>query len=151
MRPSACAIYGKRGKIAILGYAKIAAFRSEVPASGLNDTERKGWIRMAQAVHFDAGSFQAARAAGGVLVVDFFATWCMPCKMLGPVIEQLAADYEGKAVVGKVDIDQQRELAEEYRVQSVPTVIIFQDGEPADTLVGARPIDTLKAAIDKLL
>lgn len=75
----------------------------------------------------------------------------MPCKMLGPVIEQLAADYEGRAVVGKVDIDEQRELSEEYHIQSVPTVMIFRDGEPVDTLVGVRPLDVIKAAVDKAL
>ena len=106
---------------------------------------------MAQTVHFDAQSFQAARKAGGVLLADFFATWCMPCRMLEPVIQQLAADYEGRAAVGKVDIDELRELAEEYRVQSVPTVIIFKDGEPVETLVGVRPLDTLKSALDRAL
>ena len=85
------------------------------------------------------------------VVVDFWATWCMPCKMLGPVIEQLAADYEGRAVAGKVDIDEQRELAEEYHIQSVPTVMIFRDGEPVDTLIGVRPLDVIKAAVDKAL
>ncbi len=106
---------------------------------------------MAQTVHFDAQSFQAARKSGGVLLADFFATWCMPCRMLEPVIQQLAADYEGRAAVGKVDIDELRELAEEYRVQSVPTVIIFKDGEPVETLVGVRPLDTLKSALDRAL
>lgn len=106
---------------------------------------------MAEIAHWDVQAFRSALKAGGVLVVDFFATWCMPCKMLAPVMEQLAADYDGQAVIGKVDVDEQRELAEEYRVQSVPTVILFKDGELADVLVGVRPINTLKAAIDKLL
>ncbi len=81
-----------------------------------------------QALHLTAAQFADRKRAGGVLVVDFWATWCMPCKMLGPVIEQLAADYEGRAVAGKVDIDEQRELAEEYHIQSVPTVMIFGMG-----------------------
>ena len=104
-----------------------------------------------QALHLTAAQFADRKRAGGVLVVDFWATWCMPCKMLGPVIEQLAADYEGRAVVGKVDIDEQRELAEEYHIQSVPTVMIFRDGEPVDTLVGVRPLDVIKAAVDKAM
>ena len=113
--------------------------------------DRKDGQEAHAALPLNAARFAELKNAGGVLVVDFWATWCMPCKMLGPVIEQLAADYKGRAVVGKVDIDEQRELAEEYRIQSVPTVMIFRDGDVADTLIGVRPLDVLKAAGDKAL
>lgn len=106
---------------------------------------------MAQALHFDHDGFSEALRQPGVLVVDFWATWCMPCKMLGPVIEQLAGAYDGRAVVGKVDIDEQRALAEQYGIQSVPTVMVFKNGKAEETLVGVRPIDAFKNAIDRLL
>lgn len=70
--------------------------------------------------HFDQKSFDAALAEGKLMMVDFWANWCMPCRMLGPVIEQLAQDYEGKAVIGKVDVDEQGELAMRYGVMSIP-------------------------------
>ena len=79
-------------------------------------------------LHFDQKSFDAALAEGKLMMVDFWANWCMPCRMLGPVIEQLAQDYEGKAVIGKVDVDEQGELAMRYGVMSIPTVIFFKDG-----------------------
>ena len=71
-------------------------------------------------------------------MIDFFATWCGPCKMLGPVMEQLADRYDGKAVVAKVDVDEQRELAIQYRVMSVPTVIFLKDGKEVDRKIGVR-------------
>ncbi len=103
------------------------------------------------AIHFDEQSFDAALAKPGVLVVDFWASWCMPCKMLAPSIEKLAEEYEGRAVVGKVDIDEQEALARRYGVQSIPTVIVFKDGQPAATVVGARPLAAYTAEIDKAL
>ena len=83
---------------------------------------------MANVNHFDSDHFEAALAQPGVVLVDFFATWCMPCKMLAPVIDRLAEEYEGRVVVGKVDVDAEPELAGRYRVQSIPNVAIFRDG-----------------------
>ena len=89
--------------------------------------------------HFDQKSFDAALAEGKLMMVDFWANWCMPCRMLGPDIEQLAQDYEGKAVIGKVDVDEQGELAMRYGVMSIPTVIFFKDGKEIHREVGALP------------
>ncbi len=75
----------------------------------------------------------------GVTLVDFFATWCGPCKMLAPVLEEVAQDVEGKAKVIKVDIDQSPELADEFRIASVPTMMIFKDGNRSETMVGFNP------------
>lgn len=102
-------------------------------------------------VHFTKESFDEALKNNKVVVADFFATWCNPCKMLGPVIEAVANELEGKAVVGKVDVDQASDLAEEYDVMSVPTVHIFVDGKLADTSVGYRPKDALLEQIKKYL
>lgn len=87
--------------------------------------------------------------AKGVTVVDFFATWCMPCKMLSPIIEELARDNAGKAVVAKVDIDLSEDLASEYSVLSVPTIIIFKDGMEVERISGFSQKAKLQNAIDR--
>ena len=83
----------------------------------------------------------------GVTLVDFFATWCGPCKMLGPVLEEIASDLQGKVNVIKVDIDQSPELADQFRISSVPTMILFKDGNRSETMVGFSP----KASIMEVL
>ena len=72
----------------------------------------------------------------GVVMVDFWATWCGPCRMAGPVVDELAKEYEGKVVVGKVDVDGEPELAGKYGVMSIPTVILFKDGAEIGRQVG---------------
>ena len=81
------------------------------------------------------------------VLVDFWATWCGPCRMLAPVIEEIANEYAGKVKVGKVNVDDERELALEYGVSSIPTVMVFQNGEVKETTVGYRP----KEEIEQLL
>ena len=73
------------------------------------------------------------------VLVDFWATWCMPCRMLAPVIEEIASENEGKIKVGKVNVDDEGDLASEYRIASIPTLLIFKNGEIVHTLVGYRP------------
>lgn len=77
------------------------------------------------------------------VIVDFFASWCGPCKMLGPVIEQLSDEYDGKISIGKVDIDENSDLAQKYEVMSVPTVIFFENGEVKHTANGFMPKEQL--------
>ncbi|NLK22089.1 MAG: thioredoxin [Epulopiscium sp.] len=81
------------------------------------------------------------------VLVDFFATWCGPCKMMAPIIDQLSEEMSGKAKVYKIDVDQARDLAAQYSIMSVPTLVFFKDGEVVDQMVGAAPKDKL---IDKL-
>ena len=82
------------------------------------------------------------------VLVDFWAEWCMPCKMLAPVIEKLAADYAGKVSVGKVDTDANREVAVKYQISAIPTVILFRNGQVAQKFVGLRQEKDFKAALD---
>lgn len=78
------------------------------------------------------------------VVVDFFAEWCGPCKMLSPVLESLAPEFEGKLKIVKVDIDQASDVAQEFKVVSVPTIVFFKDGAEVDRMVGFQSADSLK-------
>lgn len=84
----------------------------------------------------------------GVVLVDFFATWCGPCKMLAPVLEQLGEEMSDKVKIVKVDIDQSADLADEFRISSVPTMILFKDNKAVDTLVGFLPKERIKEVIE---
>ncbi len=84
------------------------------------------------------------------VVVDFWAPWCGPCKIVSPTIEELAKDYEGKVVVGKMNVDDNPQTAGTYGVMSIPTIMIFKDGKPVKSLVGAQGKDTYKRAIDEV-
>ena len=82
------------------------------------------------------------------VLVDFWAEWCMPCKMLAPTLEKIAADYVGKVKVGKVDTDANREISLKYGISAIPTVILFKNGQVAQKFVGLRPEKDFKAALD---
>ncbi len=85
------------------------------------------------------------------VLVDMFATWCGPCKMLSPIIEGLVSQYEGKAKIGKVDTDQNPDLAIKYGVQFLPTILLFKNGEVVNKLIGLQDEATLKEELDKLI
>ena len=85
------------------------------------------------------------------VMVDFWAAWCGPCRMVGPIIEQISEEYVGKAVVGKVDVDSNQEFAAKYGVRNIPTVLIFQNGEVVGRQVGVAPKSVYTDAIDSLL
>ena len=82
------------------------------------------------------------------VLVDFWATWCMPCKMLAPVIEEIAAEADGYNV-GKVDVDQEPELAQKYRIMSIPSILVFKNGKVAASTVGVQPKAALKELLNK--
>lgn len=85
------------------------------------------------------------------VLVDFFATWCGPCKMMAPVIEKLAEEYEGKAVIGKMDVEESMDIASRYGIMNVPTLIIFKNGQIADKMIGLQNQNSLKKALDAAL
>lgn len=90
-------------------------------------------------IHFNKETFDKALSEGQLMMVDFWAEWCGPCQMLGPVIESLAEQYEGKAVIGKVNTDEEGELTMRFGVAGIPTVIFFKDGKEIDRKVGVMP------------
>ena len=81
------------------------------------------------------------------VLLDFWASWCGPCRMLAPVVEELAGEFEGKVKFGKVNVDEQPELAMRYGVQSIPTLILFRGGEPVNASVGVVPADSIRAML----
>ena len=101
--------------------------------------------------HFNQASFDAAIAGDKPVLVDFWATWCGPCRMIAPVIEQIGAEYEGRAIVGKVDEDEEPSLAQKFSVMSIPTLIVMKNGKVVETAVGARGKDAVAAMINRHL
>lgn len=85
------------------------------------------------------------------VMVDFWAAWCGPCRMVGPIIDEISGEYEGKAVVGKLDVDANQEFAAKYGVRNIPTVLVFKDGEVVNRQVGVSPKTAYAEALDALL
>lgn len=99
-------------------------------------------------IHFNKEGFDKAIPAAPIAMVDFWAEWCGPCKMLGPVIDQLGEQYEGKALIGKINVDDEGELAQRFGVMSIPTVIFFKDGVEIDRKVGVMPASVYTQVLD---
>ncbi|NDJ27033.1 thioredoxin [Campylobacter sp. MIT 12-8780] len=101
--------------------------------------------------YIELNSSNFAEAKSGVALVDFWAPWCGPCKMLSPVIDQLAEDFEGKAKICKVNTDEERELSEQFDVRSIPTLIFLKDGQVVDQLIGAQSKQAIADKLNSLL
>jgi len=105
----------------------------------------------ANIVTLNSGNFsdEVLKSSEPVLV-DFWAEWCGPCKMIAPVLDELASEYDGRIKIGKVNIDEDQALATQYGVRAIPTLLIFKDGQVAEQLVGMRSKRDLKASLDKV-
>ena len=100
------------------------------------------------ALHFTSETFEQAIAGDKPVLVDFWATWCGPCRMIAPVIEEVAADFEGKALVGKVNVDEEMGLAQRFGIMSIPTLIVMKGGKVVEQAVGARGRADVAAMIE---
>ena len=107
---------------------------------------------MAKPIEVTEETFQATVLENTLpVIVDFWAAWCPPCKILGPIIEEISDDYDGKVIVCKVDVDKNQSLAQKYSIRSIPTVLFIKGGEIKDQVAGALPKDQLIPKIDALL
>lgn len=106
---------------------------------------------MSEIIFTDQNFDQEVLKNSGVAVVDFYASWCGPCKMQAPIIEQLAGEYAGKAKIGKLDVDSSNQTASQFQVMSIPTLIIFKGGQVKERYVGLQTAEKLRAKIDELL
>lgn len=105
---------------------------------------------MGKYIELDMQNFDSVTKSG-LAVVDFWAPWCGPCRMLAPVIDELANDYEGKVAICKVNTDEQDELSAKYGIRSIPTILFMKDGQVVDQMVGATSKQALKDKIDSLM
>ncbi|MCX7913809.1 MAG: thioredoxin [Thermodesulfovibrionales bacterium] len=94
---------------------------------------------------------QKVLKSNGLVVVDFWAAWCGPCRMVAPTIEELAKEYAGRVKIGKLNTDENADIASRYKIMGIPTIMFFKDGKKVDQIVGAVPKQQIKAKIDSLL
>jgi thioredoxin 1 len=106
---------------------------------------------MAHPVHLTDDSFQAHVDSGELLLVDFWAAWCGPCRAIAPLIDELAGEYEGKATIAKVDVDNNPRVAMQYGIRSIPSLLIFKGGKVVDTIVGAVPKNMIADKLNQQL
>ncbi len=102
-------------------------------------------------VNLNGGNFSEVTSGDQPVLVDFWATWCGPCRMVGPILEEIAEEQGGKLTIGKVNVDENQDLANQYQVQSIPTFILFKGGEPKDRMMGAMPKGAFEKFIEKNL
>ena len=102
-------------------------------------------------MHFTSETFEQAIAGAAPVLVDFWAPWCGPCRMIAPVIEDVAAEFDGRAVVGKIDVDEEPGLAQRFGVMSIPTLIVLKDGKVVEQAVGARGKADVAAMLNRHL
>jgi thioredoxin 1 len=108
--------------------------------------------KLGNAITFTDDSFQAEVIESSVpVLVDFWATWCGPCRMVAPIVDELAQEYEGRVKVGKVDVDSEQKIAADFGIRSIPTLLIFKDGKQAEQIVGAVSKNHLVEKLESVL
>ena len=103
---------------------------------------------MAKTVEITDANFEQVINSDKPVLVDFWAEWCGPCKMIGPLVEELASDYDGKAVIGKVNVDENPNVSAKFGIRSIPTLLVFKSGEIVDKQIGAVPKGILAQKLD---
>ncbi len=111
-------------------------------------TKKEGANFPDEPVKLNDSNFQEKLNEYPLVLVDFWADWCGPCKMVEPIIEELAEDLQGKAVFGKVNVDKNKQTASQFQVSSIPTMIVFKDGEVVDRMIGALPKEQIKQKLE---
>ena len=107
---------------------------------------------MANVMEFSTANFETEVVNSDVpVLVDFWAPWCGPCKMIGPIVEELSGEFDGKVKMGKVNVDNNQELAAKFGIRGIPTVMVFKNGEAIHSFVGLRPKEDLAAALNSAI
>jgi len=126
----------------------------EIKRKKLKELTKQGGNKMETEIEVKDGDFNEKvieASKNKPIVVDFWATWCMPCNMLSPTLEKFAKDYKGKFILAKVNVDEARTTAQKYGIMSIPCVKLFKDGKVVDEFIGALPESDVKEWIDKNL
>jgi thioredoxin 1 len=106
---------------------------------------------MAKAIEITDSNFAEIISTDKPVLIDFWAEWCGPCKMIGPIVEELAGDYQGKAIIGKIDVDSNPQVSAKYGIRSIPTLLVFKNGEIVDKQIGAVNKSILAKKLDTQL
>jgi thioredoxin 1 len=129
---------------------ELAKIRAQKIQKILNDSNEQAQIAEEPIILTD-GNFAKEVSANKLLIVDFWAPWCGPCRMVGPIIEALSAEYTGKAAFGKINVDENQVVPSSFGIMSIPTIIIFNHGKEVERLVGAYPKAHIEAMIKRYL